>query len=133
MMKQLSVFGAAMGKGASALLALAAFCIFWGFIAFGIYGVVQWLGFSDKAAYWSAIISVGTMVLLFVLRRRGTTLAEWGLTLLAWVLIAAVILAMGIAALVIIFNPPSLYSLAVGALILLAGILWQLTKLANKR
>ena len=79
------------------------------------------------------IISVGTMVLLFVLRRRGTTLAEWGLTLLAWVLIAAVILAMGIAALVIIFNPPSLYSLAVGALILLAGILWQLTKLANKR
>jgi hypothetical protein len=48
------------------------------------------------------------------------------------VLIAAVILAMGVAALVIIFNPPSLYSLVVGGLILLAGILWQLAKIANK-
>ena len=137
MMKQLSVFGAAVGKGASALLAVVAFCIFWGFIAFGIYSVVQWLGFSDKAAYWSAIISVGTMVLPFCLRRSGTisegTLTKWGLRLIAWVLIAAVVLVIGFAVVAIIITPPSLYSLAVVGLVLLAGILWQLTKLANKR
>jgi len=77
-MKQLSVFGTTIWIGALTLLALAAFWMFWGFIAAGIYGVVQELGFSDKATYWS-------------------------------------------------------YSLVLLAMILLAGILWQLSKLANKR
>jgi hypothetical protein len=38
----------AIWNGASMLLAVAAFCMFWGFIAFGIYGVVQWLGFMSR-------------------------------------------------------------------------------------
>jgi hypothetical protein len=38
----------------------------------------------------------------------------------------------GFAVLAIILTPPSLYSLAVVGVLLLAGILWQLAKIANK-
>jgi hypothetical protein len=132
-MKQLSVFGAAIWNGALTLLGV----MFWGFIiALGIYGVIQWLGFSDKAAYWSAIISVGTMVILFCLRRISKdTLTMWGLTLLGSLLFAAGVLVIGFPILSIILWPPqlSMHELMVIGLILLAGILWQLTKLTSKR
>jgi hypothetical protein len=135
MMKHLSAFGASIWNVALMLLAVAAFVIFWSLIAFGIYIVAKEVGFSEKAALWPAIISTGTMVVLFCLRCTISqeALTTWGLTLLAWALIAAVVLAIGVGVLIIIFNPPSLYSLVVIGLVLLAGILWQLTKLTSKR
>jgi hypothetical protein len=141
MTKLLSGFGASMQM----LLALAAFCMFWGFVAFFIYGVVQWLGFGDKAAYWSAFISTGMVAVLFYLQRwhmiaiSQHRLTTWALTVLAWVFIAAVVsavvLAIGFVVLVLMLNPPELstHELMVIGLVLLAGILWQLTKIANKR
>jgi hypothetical protein len=59
MMKYLTAFGGSIWNVALALLATAAFVLFWGFIAFGIYSVVQGLGFSDKAASWWRLSSVG--------------------------------------------------------------------------
>ena len=60
-------------------------------------------------------------------------LAMWGLTLLSWALIVVVVLAIGLAVCAIALSPPSLYSLVVIGVFLLAGIFWELIKLANKR
>lgn len=61
--------------------------------------------------------------------RRRDRLAMWGLTLL----IVVVVLAIGLAVWAIALSPPSLYSLVVIGVFLLAGIFWELIKLANKR
>jgi hypothetical protein len=73
------------------------------------------------------------MGMLFYWRISRERLTEWGLTLLAWALIAVVVLSIAFAALTIIINPPSLYSLVAAGVILLAIISWQLTKLTSKR
>lgn len=65
--------------------------------------------------------------------RRRDRLAMWGLTLLSWALIVVVVLAIGLAVWAIALSPPSLYSLVVIGVFLLAGIFWELIKLANKR
>ena len=55
-MKHLSVFGAAVRSGAAALLMAAAFLVFWGLIACGIYIVAMQLGFHPRprppSLYW---------------------------------------------------------------------------------
>ena len=55
-MKHLSVFGAAVRSGAAALLMAAAFLVFWGLIAYGIYIVAMQLGFHPRprppSLYW---------------------------------------------------------------------------------
>ena len=132
MMKRLSEVGASMWDGALALLACAAFILVCGIIAYWIYVAVQWLGFSDQAAQWSTIISIVPMGVLFY-RISRDTLVKWTLNFLGWTLIAVVILAIGFAVFTVVISPPSLYSLVVVGLILLAGILWQLTKLTSKR
>jgi hypothetical protein len=126
-------FGTAIWNGALMLLAVAALVMFWGFVAFGIYGVVQWSGFDEKAAYWSAGVSSSLAGVLCYSRISRVTLTTCALTSLVWLLIALFVLLCALAVLVVIMSPPSLYSLAVAGLILLAGILWQLTKIANKR
>ena len=136
MMKRLNAVGEAawngtvvLLRGASWLLAGAAFILFWGFVAYWVYLAVQWLGFGDKAAYWSALISIGVVGLFFSSHDRKTL----ALKLTAWMLIAVAILAIGFVILAVIITPPSLYSLVVIGLVLLAGIFWQLTKLTSKR
>ena len=89
------------------LLVVLVFVTFSGVVAYWVYLTVLWLGFGDKAAYWSAIVSIGVMGVLFY--SRGTqmpsdTLTMWGLTLLRWVLIAAAVLATGIGVLIVIIN-----------------------------
>ena len=51
---------------------------------------------------------------------------------MAWVLIVVIVLAIGFAVLTVVITPPSLYSLVVIGLVLLAGILYQLNKIANR-
>jgi hypothetical protein len=110
--------------------------VFCGSIAYGVYVAVQWLGFGDQEAYWSALVSIGVMGVFYytrdtpALREKFST---WALTLMAWVLIVVIILAIGFAVLTVIISPPTLYSLVVVGVILLAGILWQLTKLTSKQ
>ena len=52
---------------------------------------------------------------------------------MSWALIVVVVLAIGLAVWAIALSPPSLYSLVVIGVFLLAGIFWELIKLANKR
>ena len=131
MMKRLGALGTSIWSGVSVLLACAAFILFWGFVAYWIYAAVQRLGFSDQAAYWCTIVFIGIGGVFFYALSRDT-LKKWAVTLMAWALIVAIILAIGFAALAVILTPPSLYSLVVIGLFLLAGILWQLAKIANK-
>jgi hypothetical protein len=143
MMKHLNAFGVAawnvtlvLLKGFGTFLGFAALIVFCGSIAYGVYVAVQWLGFGDQEAYWSALVSIGVMGVFYytrdtpALREKFST---WALTLMAWVLIVVIILAIGFAVLTVIISPPTLYSLVVVGVILLAGILWQLTKLTSKQ
>jgi hypothetical protein len=91
-------------------------------IAGGVYVAVQAFGFNKDAATWCGIIAVLVMAAAFPLLGM----------LMLWAVLAGGILAIVFAVMAIITTPPSLYSLVVVGLFLLAGILWQLTKLANK-
>ena len=115
-------------RGASWLLAGAAFILFWGFVAYWVYFAVQWLALVTRP-HWSALISIGVVGLFFYSRDRKTL----ALKLTAWMLIAVAILVIGFIILAVIITPPSLYSLVVIGVVLLAGIFWQLTKLTSKQ
>jgi hypothetical protein len=105
--------------------------LFWGFATYWVYLAVPWLGFGDTAVYWLSIITMCVAV-FFLWRVSRDTPTKWTLTLMGWALIVATILTIGFAILTITINPPSLYSLVVIGVFLLAGILWQLTKLTSK-
>ena len=49
------------------LLVVAAFIVFWSLIVNGVYVVAKALGFSEEAAYGSAIISSVTILILYFL------------------------------------------------------------------
>ena len=49
------------------LLVVAAFIVFWSLIVNGVYIVAKELGFSEEAAYGSAIIASVTMLILYFL------------------------------------------------------------------
>jgi hypothetical protein len=72
MMKRLSAFGASVWDGALVLLACAAFILVCGLIAYWIYVAVQWLGFSDQSAQWSAFIFAAMMLVPFYRISRDT-------------------------------------------------------------
>jgi hypothetical protein len=93
-------------------------------IAGGIYVALQAFGLSKDAATWWGIIAVLVM---------AAAVPVLGVLMLGALVVAGGFLAIGFAISFINSNPPSLYSLAVVGLFLLAGILWQLTKIANKR
>jgi hypothetical protein len=116
----MSVFGeAAWNRVADALTRIL--CV--AAIAGGIYVALPAFGLSKDAATWWGIIAIIAVLVM------AAAFPILGALMLGALVVAGGFLAMGFA----ISNPPSLYSLAVVGLFLLAGILWQLTKIANKR
>jgi hypothetical protein len=93
-----------------------------GIVAYVAYFLAKDSGAVDLVACIAAVIACLLMIAAY------TSF----LSVMAWVLIVVIVLAIGFAVLTVVLTPPSLYSLVVIGLVLLAGILWQLTKLTSK-
>jgi hypothetical protein len=73
MMKHPSLFGAAIWNGAMTLLAAAAFFMFWGLIACGVYIVAKELGFHQRprppSLYWLVVVGLLLAGILYQLNK----------------------------------------------------------------
>jgi hypothetical protein len=96
---------------------------FTGAITFGAYSIFK--EFGEAVAYIAAAIACLAMIAAYT---------SW-LDVMAWVLLVVIILIIGFAVLAIIISPPELstHNLMVIGVVLLALILVQLVRIANKQ
>ena len=95
---------------------------FRGIVAAFAYYLVKEFGAHELVAYIAAAVACLLMIAAY------TSF----LSVMAWVLIVALVLAICFAVLTVVITPPTLYSLVVIGLVLLAGIFYQLQKIANR-
>lgn len=124
-MKDLNALGETAWNCALAVLQVCGRIAFTAAVAYFAYALVKAFGVHELVAHIAAAIACLLMIASY------TSF----LTVMTWVVIVAAVLGIGFAVLTIIvtpFSPPSLYSLVVVGVILLAGILYQLNKIANR-
>lgn len=125
MMKRLNAFGETAWNKTMAVSLVCGRIAFTGVIAYFAYALVKAFGANELVAYIAAAIACLLMIASY------TSF----LTVMTWVIIVAAVLGIGFAVLTVIItpiSPPSLYSLVVVGVVLLAGILYQLNKIANR-
>ena len=124
-MKDLNALGETAWNRTLAVLQICGRIAFTAAVAYFAYALVKAFGVHERIAYIAAAVACLLMIASY------TSFS----TVMAWVLIVAIILAIGLTVLIFIISPPSppsLYSLVVVGLVLLAGILYQLHKIANR-
>jgi hypothetical protein len=124
-MKDLNALGETAWNRALAVLQVCGRIVVTGGIAYTAYAVVKSFDANELVAYIAAAIACLLMIAAY------TSFSS----VMTWVVIVATVLGIGFAVLTVIItpiSPPSLYSLLVVGVVLLAGILYQLNKIANR-